>query len=143
MKQTRIVAAVLLGLTVIVIAGVVQPIDGGENMLAVSSGGTIDEELGQIKSPDGRSITILSHRYKHAPGRPPEPPKTLERWGRLKILRDGKTIYDSGHENLNIYQMSAGFALDAMWSPDSRHLDARLSYLWLCAEFLYNYRLEL
>jgi len=88
-------------------------------------GGTIEQELSQVKSPDGHSLAVLFHREKLAPGGPPEPPKTLERWARLKIQRDGKTVYDSGYENLNIYQMSPGFALDVAWSPDSGHLAYR------------------
>jgi hypothetical protein len=88
-------------------------------------GGTIQQKLAQIASPDGRSVAVLFHREKLAPGGPPEPPKTLERWARLTILHDRKIGYDSGYENLNIYQMSPDLALDVAWSPDSKHLAYR------------------
>ena len=123
--KRKLIAVVLLVLLVTVVTVAFHPLRGGENLFTLFFGGTIEEELGRVKSPDGRSVAILFHRYKHGPGGPPEPPKTLERWARLKISRDGKTIYDSGYENLNIYQMSAGFALDVMWSPDSSHLAYR------------------
>ncbi len=84
------------------------------------------DELKQDKSPDGRSKAILIHKERRGlplPG--PEPPKTLARWARLTWLKDGKTIYDSGDEPLNIYQMSPTLALDLAWSPDSRRLAYR------------------
>lgn len=87
--------------------------------------GTHQDELKQIKSPDGDSTAILYHKERHGLGLPPEPPKTLDRWARLKVIKDGKTVYDSGAERLNNYQMSAGFALDVMWSPDSSYLAYR------------------
>ncbi len=97
----------------------------GAALLAAMFGGTVEQELAHVKSPDGRSVAVLSHKQASAPGGPPEPPKTLERWARLQILRGGKSVYDSGYENLNVYQMSPGFALDAVWSPDSKHLAYR------------------
>jgi len=124
MKKTLIAVALLVFISP-VDAVAVRSLGGGEDLLTLFFGGTIDEELPQVKSPDGRSVAVLYHRYKHGPGRPPEPPKTLERWARLKVLRDGKIVYDSGYENLNIYQMSPGFALDLVWSPDSKHLAYR------------------
>ena len=122
MKKTPIAVMVLV---LLVLAVGVCPLGGGENLLTLFFGGTIDEELGRVKSPDGRPVAVLSQRCKHGPGRPPEPPKPLERWARLKLLRDGKTVYDSGYESLHIYQMNPGFAFDVMWSPDSNHLAYR------------------
>lgn len=87
--------------------------------------GTYENELQQVRSPDGHSVAILFHKERHGIALPPEPAKTLERWARLKLTKNGKTIYDSGYENLNIYQMSPSFALDVMWSPDSSRLAYR------------------
>ena len=123
MKKTLIAAVLLVLIATVAVA--VHHLGGGENPLTLLFGGTIDEELPQVKSPDGRSVAVLFHREKRGPARPPEPPKTLERWARLKVLRDGKTVYDSGYENLNIYEMSPGFALDVVWSPDSSRLAYR------------------
>ncbi len=84
------------------------------------------DELKQVKSPDGHSTAFLIHKERHGlplPG--PEPPKTLARWAQLKWIKDGKTVYDSGDEPLNTYQMSPALALDLAWSPDSRHLAYR------------------
>ncbi len=85
--------------------------------------GTYQRETQKLKSPDQRSVAVFWHKEKHGLALPPEPAKTLELWARLKISRDGKPIYDSSYENLNIYQRS--FGLDAMWSPDSKHLAYR------------------
>ena len=85
--------------------------------------GTYQRELQRIKSPDQRLVAVFWHKEKHGMGLPPEPPKTLERWVRLKITRTGMPIYDSSYENLNVYQRS--FGLDAMWSPDSGYLAYR------------------
>lgn len=88
--------------------------------------GTHTDELKQEKSPDGHSTAILLHKEKRGlPMIGPEPPKTLTRWARLKWVKDGKTVYDSGDEPLNIYQMSPTLALDLAWSPDSRRLAYR------------------
>lgn len=87
--------------------------------------GTSENELQQVRSPDGHSVAVLFHKERHGIALPPEPAKTLERWARLKLTKDGKTIYDSGYENLNIYQMSPGFALDVLWAPDSSRLAYR------------------
>lgn len=84
------------------------------------------DELKQDHSPDGHSKAILIHKVRRGlplPG--PEPPKTLARWARLTWIKDGKTIYDSGDEPLNIYQMSPTLALDIAWSPDSQRLAYR------------------
>lgn len=86
--------------------------------------GVYQNELQQVKSPDGRSVAILFQKESRGLGLPPEPPKVSERWARLKLTENGRTIYDSGDENLNIYQRSP-FALDVMWSPDSNHLAYR------------------
>lgn len=85
--------------------------------------GTYQRETHRVKSPDQRSVAVFWQKEKHGMAWPPEPPKTLERWARLKIIRSGMPIYDSSYENLNIYQNS--FGLDAMWSPDSKHLAYR------------------
>lgn len=85
--------------------------------------GTYQRETHQLKSPDQSSVAAFWHKESHGMALPPEPPKILERWARLKITKAGKTIYDSSYENLNTYQHS--FALDAIWSPDSNHLTYR------------------
>ena len=87
--------------------------------------GTREEELKQIKSPDGRSTAILTDKERHGWVLPPEGAKTFGRWARLKVIRAGKTVYDSGDEPLNLYQMEPGFALDLVWSPDSTHIAYR------------------
>ena len=122
MKKTWVaVASVVLIVTV----AAVNTLGDGENLLNEVFGGTVEHELLKVKSPDGRCVAVLFHKEKTAPGLPPEPSKTLERWARLKVLRSGKTVYDSGYENLNIYQYRAFGALDVMWSPDSQHLAYR------------------
>ena len=88
--------------------------------------GTHADELKQVMSPDSRSVAILIHKEKRGlPMLGPEPPKTLARWASLKWIKDGKTVYDSGDEPLNIYQMSPSLALDLAWSPDSQRLAYR------------------
>lgn len=87
--------------------------------------GTDSSEMGRFKSPDGRSVAILLHKARHGPALPPEPPKTLERWAELKIEHDGKTVFDSGYQALNIHQLSGQFAVDVVWSPDSRRVAYR------------------
>lgn len=121
-KPISVVFSVLIAT---VIAVDVYPLMGGEKVSALFFGGTSNEAFPQVKSPDGHSIAILSHKAKHGLARPPEPPKTLERWSRLEVLRDRKTVYDSGFENLNVYQTGAGLALDVAWSPNSSHLAYR------------------
>ena len=85
--------------------------------------GTYRRELQRVSSPDHRSVAVFWSKEKHGIALPPEPAKTLERWARLEITRNGVSIYDSSYENLNNYQRS--FGLDAMWSPDSMHLAYR------------------
>ena len=82
---------------------------------------TYDNELKRLQSPDGQSTAILIHKERHGL----DPSKTMGRWAQLKVNKDGKTIYDSGDEPLNNYQMSPTFALDLMWSPDSKCLAYR------------------
>jgi hypothetical protein len=82
------------------------------------------EEHAKIKSPDGKSVAILTFKEKHGLALPPEPPKTSARWVRLKITGGFKTIYDSSDEKLNVYQ-TGPFTSDLMWSPDSAHLAYR------------------
>jgi hypothetical protein len=84
------------------------------------------EELTSTKSPDGQCVATLFHKERDflpLPG--PEPPPILKRWARLKVAVEHKTIYDSGYENLNIYQYTPGFALDLLWSPNSANLAYR------------------
>jgi hypothetical protein len=110
----------------IVIVAAVHAVGRGEGWLTNTFGGPIEDELCQVKSPDGRSVAVLFHKEKRGPALPGlEPPKTLERWARLKLLRNGKTVYDSGYDNLNISQYGASGALDVIWSPDSNHLAYR------------------
>jgi hypothetical protein len=118
-------AVVSLVLIATLFAVPVRPSGDIEDLFNFLLGGTREEQLRQVKSPDGRCVAILFHRHKFGPFGPPEPPKTLERSARLQVLRDGKIIYESGYDNLNIYQMQPGFALDATWSPDSNHLAYR------------------
>lgn len=87
--------------------------------------GTRKDELAQITSPDGGATAVLTHKERHGMALPPEPPKTLERWSRLTVISRKKTVYDSGDERLNLYQMSPGFALDMGWSPNSNRLAFR------------------
>ncbi len=83
-------------------------------------------EIKQEKSPDEHSTAIIIHKEKLGMPLPgPESPKTLARWACLKWIKDGRTVYDSGDEPLNIYQRGAALALDLMWSPDSQHLAYR------------------
>lgn len=86
--------------------------------------GTHQEELTQLKSPDGRSTAILTDKERHGWMMPAEGAKTLERSSRLKVIRDNKTVYDSGDEPLNIYD-NPFFALDLAWSPGSTHIAYR------------------
>ena len=83
------------------------------------------QKLQQIKSPDGHAVAVLFHKERHAWKLSLEPAAPLERWARLNLIKDGKKVYDSGDENLNIYQRQPGFALDLAWSPDSAHVAYR------------------
>lgn len=88
--------------------------------------GTHADELRQEESPDRHSVAILIHKEKcELPLPGPEPPKTLARWARLKWIKGGKTVYDSGDEPLSVYQMSPALAVDLAWSPDSQRLAYR------------------
>lgn len=87
--------------------------------------GTTQNDVARIVSPGGQSVAVVTLKEKHGAWVPgPEPPKTLGRWVRLKITRNGKTIYDSSDESLNVYQTGT-FASDAAWSPDAAHLAYR------------------
>jgi hypothetical protein len=108
--------AIILGILVLVVALVMAV-----NRVLFQS----QNELKQVRSPDGHSVAILSHKERHGFLLSLEPPKTFGRWARLKLIRNGKTIYDSRYENLNIYQMQPDHALDVMWSPDSTRLAYR------------------
>jgi hypothetical protein len=95
---------------------------------------TYDNELKRLQSPDGHSTAILVYKEQHGSEKTlgpiivykePRVEKMLGRLAQLKVIKDGKTIYDSGDEPLNIYQMSPTHALDLMWSPDSTRLAYR------------------
>ena len=54
----------------------------------------------------------------------PEPPKVKGQWVRLAVTVDGQTTYDSGFEDVGVYQ-PCDFAYDLAWSPDSGHVAFR------------------
>ncbi len=55
----------------------------------------------------------------------PEPSKTLAKWARFSVEVKGKKVYDSGDQDVGVYQ-SLPFALDVAWAPDSAHVAYRL-----------------
>lgn len=55
----------------------------------------------------------------------PEPAKTKGKWIRLTVSVDGKQVYDSGFEDVGVFQ-SLPFAVDLLWAPDSGHVAYRL-----------------
>lgn len=121
----KLVVVIVLVVALVAVAGVsVMVWNGGDNWFTSWFGGTVTRHLCEARSPDGRSVAVLLEREKHGPFRGPEPPETQGRWVRLRVARDGKTIYDSGYESLSVYGTPV-FALDLAWSPNSRHLAYR------------------
>lgn len=81
-------------------------------------------QLGRVESPDRQACIIVTTKAEHGiwvPG--PEPPQTLGRWARCQVKVKGKSIYNSGFEDVGVY--SSPFDFDAAWAPDSGHVAYR------------------
>lgn len=81
--------------------------------------------MARVKSPDGHAVatvTVKTQRGMWLPG--PEPPRVKGQWVRLAVTVDGKLKYDSGFEDVGVYQ-PCNFAYDLGWSPDSGHVAFR------------------
>jgi hypothetical protein len=87
--------------------------------------GSSETEMARVKSPDGHAVatvTVKTQRGMWLPG--PEPPKVKGQWVRIAVTVDGKQKYDSGFEDVGVYQ-PCNFAYDLGWSPDSGHVAIR------------------
>lgn len=83
------------------------------------------EEIAQIKSPDGRGVAIIVRKAnKGLPSPPPEPTRTTDSWSQLIVSRDGKVVYNSGFERLGGDQGRPPYTwvFDLLWSTDSERL---------------------
>lgn len=85
-----------------------------------------DSELARVRSPDGEACVVVATNEKRGMQLPgPEPAKTLAKWARLSLEVKGKTVYDTGDQEVGIYQ-SFPFAFDVSWAPDSAHVAYRM-----------------
>jgi hypothetical protein len=76
-------------------------------------------------SPDQQACLLITTREKHEVPLPgPEPPKTLAKSAQFVIEVKGKKVYDSGFQNIGVYQ-PLSFAFDVAWAPDSEHVAYR------------------
>ena len=72
---------------------------------AVLIGCSSASELARVHSPDGSACLIVATKEKHGmllPG--PEPPKTLAKWARFSLEVKGKKVYDTGYQDVGVYQ---------------------------------------
>lgn len=94
-------------------------------VLASSCMAAPETEMARVQSPDGHAVatvTVKTQRGMWLPG--PEPPKVKGQWVQLAVTVDGKQKYDSGFEDVGVYQ-PCNFAFDLAWSPDSAHVAFR------------------
>lgn len=92
----------------------------------VGCGSTHTRELARDASPNGKSTVVLTRKEKRGfPWPGPEPPRVTARLTRLTLLKDGKTVYDTGFEQVGDDQNSP-FAFDLAWAPDSSQLAYRV-----------------
>ncbi len=83
-------------------------------------------ELARVKSPDGQACIVVTTGEKHGVPMPgPEPPRTLAKWARVFVEANGKTLHDTGDQDIGVYQ-SLPFAFDVAWAPDSSHVAYRM-----------------
>lgn len=83
-------------------------------------------ELARVQSPDGDACIVVRTREKHGMPLPgPEPPRTQAKWARFSVEVKGKTVHDTGDQNVGVYQ-SLSFAFDVAWAPDSAHVAYRM-----------------
>lgn len=93
---------------------------------AALTGCSSDSELARVRSPDGEACVVVATNEKRGMQLPgPEPAKTLAKWARLSLEVKGKTVYDTGDQEVGIYQ-SFPFAFDVSWAPDSAHVAYRM-----------------
>jgi len=99
-------------------------------LAAVLTSCSADSELARVRSPDGEACVIVATKEKRGMPLPgPEPPKTLARWARFSVEVNGKTVHDTGDQEIGVHQ-PLPFALESWGSACCREVEVFSAVTW-------------